>query len=125
MFTLLLAFLMAMCMKKLPLIGKALAVIPFYFAAEFLNTDYGGMGIIMCAVFLIGRELSEPLIFQTTGVLMVNLSYFSRSFIQPFASLAMIPVALYSGKKATGSKWIQWAFYLFYPVHLTVLCFLT
>ena len=121
MFTLLLAFLMAMCMKKLPLIGNALTVIPFYFAAEFLNTDYGGMGIIMCAVFLIGRELSEPLIFQTTGVLMVNLSYFSRSFIQPFASLAMIPVALYSGKKATGSKWIQWAFYLFYPVHLLVL----
>ena len=121
MFTLLLAFLMAMCMKKLPLIGKALVVIPFYFAAELLHTDYSGMGIILCAVFLIGRELPEPLIFQTAGVLLVNLSYFSRSFIQPYATIAMVPIALYSGKKATGSKWIQWAFYLFYPAHLLAL----
>ena len=121
MFTLLLAFLMAMVMKKLPLIGKALAVIPFYLAAELLHTDYGGLGILMAAVFIISRELPESLLFQTTGVLLVNLSYFSRSFIQPFASLAMVPIALYSGKKASRSKLLQWAFYLFYPAHLLVL----
>ena len=34
-----------------------------------------------------------------------------------------IPIALYSGKKATYSRAIQWCFYLFYPVHLTVLVF--
>ena len=121
MFTLLLAFLMAMVMKKLPLIGKALAVIPFYLAAELLHTDYGGLGILMAAVFIISRELPESLLFQTTGVLLVNLSYVSRSFIQPFASLAMVPIALYSGKKASRSKLLQWAFYLFYPAHLLVL----
>ena len=121
MFTLLLAFLMGMLMKKLPLLGKLLAVIPFYFAAELLHTDYGGMGIIMCAVFLIGRKLPEALLFQAIGVLLVNLSYYSRSFIQPYAILAMVPIALYSGKKATGSKWVQRAFYLFYPAHLLVL----
>lgn len=121
MFTLLLAFLMSQIMKKLPLVGKALAVIPFYFAAELLHTDYGGMGIILCAVFIISRELPESLIFQTVGVLLVNLSYFTQSFIQPFATLAMIPIALYSGKKTSGSKLLQWAFYLFYPVHLLIL----
>ena len=41
--------------------------------------------------------------------------------IEMFAVLAMIPIGLYSGKKASGSKVVQWAFYLFYPVHLTVL----
>lgn len=121
MFTLLLAFLMGMLMKKLPLLGKLLAVIPFYFAAELLHTDYGGMGIIMCAVFLIGRELSEPLLFQTVGMVLINMSYFLRSYIQPYAILAIVPIALYSGQKATGSKWVQRAFYLFYPAHLLAL----
>ena len=121
MFTLLLAFLMAICMKKLPLLGKLLAVIPFYFAAELLNTDYGGMGIIMAAVFLISREVPDAMLFRAIGVLSLNLSYFTRSYTQPFASLALFPIAMYSGEKATGSKWIQWAFYLFYPAHLLVL----
>ena len=34
---------------------------------------------------------------------------------------AMVPICLYSGRKATHNKAIQWMFYLFYPVHLTVL----
>ncbi len=27
----------------------------------------------------------------------------------------------YRGRKVSHSKWLQWAFYLFYPVHLLVL----
>lgn len=121
MFTLLLAFFMALVMKKLPLAGKLLAVIPFYFAAELLHTDYGGLGIIMAAVFLIGRDLPEPTVIQTSGLLLVNLCYFQTSFFQPIAAAAMIPIILYSGRKSTKSRLLQWAFYLFYPVHLLVL----
>ena len=40
---------------------------------------------------------------------------------QMLGTLAMIPIALYSGEKKTGSKSLQTAFYLFYPVHLTML----
>ena len=43
--------------------------------------------------------------------------------IEMFSVLAMVPIALYSGRKATSSKVVQWGFYLFYPVHLTVLVF--
>ena len=114
-------FFMAMVMKKLPLLGKVLAVIPFYFAAELLHTDYGGLGIIMAAIFIISRELPETLLFQTCGLLAVNLAYFTSSIIQPFAVLSMVPISLYSGKKISGSKPLQWAFYLFYPVHLLML----
>jgi hypothetical protein len=121
MFTLLLAFSMAMIMKKLPLLGKVLAVIPFYFAAELLHTDYGGLGILIAAIFIISRELPESLLFQTCGLLAANLAYFTSSIIQPFAVLSMIPIGLYSGKKVSGSKPLQWAFYLFYPVHLLIL----
>ena len=33
----------------------------------------------------------------------------------------MIPICLYSGRKATASRAVQLGFYLFYPVHLAVL----
>lgn len=121
MFTLLLAFLMAQCMKKVPLWAKPLLVIPFALAAEFLHTDYGGLGVVLAAVFIIGRELPQSLVIQTAGVVLVNLAYLPTSTIQPLAAVAMVPIGLYSGKKQSQSKLLQWAFYLFYPVHLLVL----
>ena len=54
----------------------------------------------------------------------VRIPVFGLSIpIEMFAVLSMIPIALYSGRKATSSKAVQWGFYLFYPVHLTVLVF--
>ena len=41
--------------------------------------------------------------------------------IELFALFAMIPICLYSGRKATASRAVQLGFYLFYPVHLAVL----
>ena len=35
--------------------------------------------------------------------------------------LSAIPIFFYNGKKLTHSKAVQWAFYLFYPVHIAVL----
>lgn len=121
MFTLLLSYLMLLCMKKLPPWGKVLAVIPFALAAEWLHTDYGAMGVMMAAVFALTRELEEKRMLQTVSVLALGFLVFTTSFIQPLAVLAMIPISLYSGKKATHSKSLQWIFYLFYPVHLAVL----
>ena len=43
--------------------------------------------------------------------------------IEMFAVLAMLPIALYSGKKTSSNRAVQWGFYLFYPVHLLVLVF--
>ena len=90
MFTLLLAFFLAHAMKKLPLWGKLLVVIPFYFAAELLHTDYGGLGIVMAAVFIIGRELPEPMVIQTAGLAITNLAWFSTSFIQQFFAVILL-----------------------------------
>ena len=44
--------------------------------------------------------------------------------LELFGILSILPILLYFGKKHTGSKPVQWAFYLFYPVHLTALCFI-
>lgn len=133
MVTLFFAFLMAMLMEKvenLPL--KVLLLIPFYLFGELLHSDYGGAGIVMVAVFLLTENLPHKRLLQTALMIPAQLlvgswkvTFLGISFpIQLFAIFAMIPIALYSGKKTTHSPILQWGFYLFYPVHMLLLSFL-
>ena len=41
--------------------------------------------------------------------------------LQSFAVLALIPIWLYNGKKGRGGKSMQWAGYLYYPLHMVAL----
>ncbi len=121
MFTLLLGFLMLLCMKKLPMWGKVLVIIPFALAAEWLHTDYGAMGVTTVALFALTRNLEEKRMLQSVGLVGLSALFFLTNFVQPLAVMAMIPISLYSGNKSTQSKTLQWMFYLFYPVHLLIL----
>lgn len=126
MVTLTLGAVMLWCMQKTekPWL-KLLMVLPFVLLAEFLNSDYGGWGIVMIAVFAFFDRLS----LQMTAMILVNAMMNSATVpvfgidvsVQIFAVLAMVPICLYSGKKLTRSKAVQWGFYLFYPLHLLVL----
>lgn len=97
--------------------------------AEWANTDYGGFGVLLVVLF---SQTRGQLWLQTVMVAMfswmvnsLRIPVFGISVpIEMFAVLSMIPIAFYSGKKSFSSKAIQWGFYLFYPVHLTVLIFL-
>lgn len=132
MVTLFFAFLMAMLMERIkePTL-KVLLLIPFYFFGELLQSDYGGAGIVMVAIFLLTENLPHKLLWQTALMIPTQflvgswkLTFFGVSFpIQLFAVFAMLPVALYNGKKTTHSKALQWGFYLFYPVHMLILYF--
>ncbi len=133
MITLLLGFMMGICMKH---VNKphwqVLLIIPFALVAEWLKTDYGGWGIVLIALFILSHDLPQRLVVQTIG--MAAICYLMDSFVMSFGALrvpiemfalaAMVPIGLYSGEKLSRSKALQWAFYLFYPVHLTVLFFL-
>lgn len=121
MVTLLLGFLALLVMKKVPLWTMPLVALPFAMAAEWLHTDYGAMGIMTVALFALTRDLEEKRMLQSVGLVGLSFLFFPTNFIQPMAVLAMIPISLYSGRKATGSKLLQWGFYLFYPLHLLVL----
>lgn len=132
MVTLLLAFCMAMLMEKTDKVSlKILLTVPFYLLADLLNTDYGGAGVLMVAIFLLTENLPHKLLWQTGLLLLAQffvgswkLTFFGISFpIQVFAVFSMIPIALYSGKKTTHSRILQWAFYLFYPAHMAILWF--
>lgn len=131
MLTLLMGFFMLEVMKRCPnLVLKLIAAIPFALLAEWMCTDYGGMGVALIAVFGICRELPHGKILRLLGVAAVlylmpsasvQITRYFRLSIEMFALLALIPIHFYSGRKATASKAVQWGFYLFYPVHLAVL----
>ena len=126
MVTLLLGFIAIESMKKLPrfwpLVFFGCAVI-----AEALGTDYGGLGVMLMVFFAVTRKGSK--ILQTIGVFIIcwMIGGFAWQVgpisvpMEIVGAAAMVPICLYSGRKATRSKAIQWAFYLFYPVHLTIL----
>lgn len=126
MVTLTLGAIMLLCMRKTEKKGvKLLLVIPFAVLAELAKCDYGGWGIAMIAVF----GLIDGAGLQTLGLLLVNGCMASARIpifgipvsVQLFAVLAMVPIALYSGRKLSRSRALQWGFYLFYPVHLLLL----
>ncbi len=130
MVTLLLGFLYGVNAKRIqkPWLRLLLAL-PFMAVAEWLGTDYGGWGVALIALFVLTRELPHRLPVQTVGLALICWAMDSyrmpiwgiRVPIELFAVLSMVPIAAYSGKKVTASRWVQRGFYLFYPVHLTVL----
>ena len=126
MVTLTLGAIMLLCMRKTEKNWqKLLLVIPFAILAELAKSDYGGWGIAMIAVF----ALAEHPVAQCLWICLVNGAMNSAGIpilgvtvsVQLFAGFAMLLILLYSGKKLTNSKAVQWGFYLFYPVHLLLL----
>ena len=127
MVTLTLGAVMLLCMRKTEKKWlKLLMVLPFAILAELAQCDYGAGGIVMIAVFALFDRLS----LQTVALFLVNWQLLPSAavsvfgvvvIIQLLAVAAMVPIGLYSGRKLTHSRAVQWAFYLFYPVHLLVL----
>lgn len=105
---------------------KLLAVSAGFALGQLLQTDYGGYGVLLIVLF---SQARRKWWLQTVLVAMFAWMMDSvpvqvlgmRIPIEMFALLAMLPIGCYSGRKRSDSKVLQWAFYLFYPVHLTVL----
>lgn len=131
MVTLLLGAMALLAMKQMtrPLL-KVLVLLLFACLADFMNTDYGGAGVLLIGLFGLTREWKYGWLVQLLGMYLIcrwiipgGVVWFIDRyvFIEIFAILALIPIWLYSGKKSTSSRAVQWAFYLFYPVHLWIL----
>lgn len=130
MVTLLIGFVMLQCMEHVSGFWKYILLVPFYLLANLLNTDYGGMGVALIALFAWSRGMQGEGIVQLIGMAILFRNSFMvtmggvRFPLGMFAILALIPIHFYSGKKRTSGKPLQWAFYLFYPAHMTVLLLL-
>lgn len=125
MATLLLAFLAIQAEKRCKPAWKIPVLLVFVVLAELLRTDYGGIGVCTVLLFYMTRQRPHRWVLQIAGLLLLNaLLPGSTLFfvpIQLLATLAMVPICLYSGRKSTHSRMIQWGFYLFYPLHLLLL----
>ena len=134
MFTLLLGLLLLESMEKCRSpVGKALLVLPFSLAAECFQTDYGGYGVALIALFSLTREMPRRGWLQLAGMALICWAMDSATIViggttvsvELFALLAMLPIALYSGRKATQSRGAQLGLYFFYPAHLAILAGVT
>ena len=126
MVTLFLGYLMVLWMRHS---NPVLPLVVCFVLAELAKCDYGGLGIAM--IWMLGVTEKEKWCWTTRilGLLMI-FSQMSSAVILiagaripiQYAGLgALLPMALYSGKKRWDSRWYQFLFYLFYPVHLGVL----
>ena len=127
MVTLVLGCCMVCCMEKLKSAWRYGLVVPFVLAAEYLHSDYAGTGIAMIALFALTRQMPGKELLHLLGLVFlcwtgerIQLGHFAVP-MQLFAVFALIPIAFYNGRKSSDNKFLQWGFYLFYPVHLLVL----
>lgn len=127
MVTLLLGFLMIEAMKRVKGFWKIAVILPFFLLAEKLRTDYSGNGIMLIAMLALTKDVKQEKLLRMAGF--VILLWFGALIqigpvtvpVELFGLIGVPFMFCYQGKKRTYSKTAQWAFYLFYPVHLTVL----
>lgn len=83
-------------------------------AAKLLCVDYSFFGIAMIVLIYL-YSIHHNLLILILGIIFLNASAGS---LQIFGALAVIPIALYNGKRGLSLKYI---FYIFYPAHLLIL----
>ncbi len=128
MFTLLLGFLMIQAIGRMKGFWKFLVVIPFYLISDWIPMDHGGEGILLIAMLELTYGITHQNLWRLGGFCALfidstrwNVGYEIMLPIKRFALFALIPILCYRGHKCTYSKKVQWAFYLFYPVHIFLL----
>ena len=91
-------------------------IIPIYYRHFPVDFDYGFFGIMLpVGVYLMpGRILK--LAMMAAGLIALGIVF---PGVQMWGLLALIPLALYSGKK--GKLPMKHFFYIYYPVHMAVL----
>ena len=90
-------------------------------AAEFLNTDYAGVGVLCIFLFYVGADkktAKAPLFALAILVLSIDWDTLIN-ITELFALVSLVPILLHNGQK--GAKMNRWVFYVFYPGHLAVL----
>lgn len=83
--------------------------------AQLLDTDYSAFGVASMMIMYMFRE-------NKTSLIICGAVSFLWSPVEMPTILGFVPIALYNG---TRGRQIKYFFYAFYPVHLTILYFIT
>jgi len=100
-------------LERIQIVGADMTVLMLVmFLADFLRTDYSGMGVLTITAMYIFRK--NKVLSMTAGCVVLTI----MSFSEVTAFFAIIAVALYNGKRGLKMKYF---FYAFYPAHLLLL----
>lgn len=119
------AFRSRQALQKLSLLPLLLCMLLAY----VLQTDYGALGVLAIFVCYYGSNqyrlyrLGGVILLEAFTLLIQGQSLQADDLLYTFlyilyASLSLLLLSRYNGKKGTLPKWI---FYTFYPLHITIL----
>ena len=92
-----------------------LAALACAVVAQLAGTDYGAIGVaLIVALYLTRKDRKKQCIIGAVLLL-----------FEITAPLAFVLVWFYNGQRGRCPQWAKWAFYGFYPVHLTLLALVT
>ncbi len=91
-------------------------VLPKLLPGTDFAVDYGYWGVLLPVLISLSDNDWGKLALTAIGLVLVSLYL---GWIQWFSLIALIPLALYSGKR--GKYKLKWLFYIYYPAHLAVI----
>ncbi len=103
--------------KPILLLISAVIIICTTSFADTLGTDYSGYGILIIVIFYVFR--GKPLL---TLLAIYMATYYMSTYLELYALFALIPITLHNHKKGPSLKYF---FYLYYPLHMLVLYFIS
>ena len=98
--------------------------LPFMVIGKYLGGSYGMYGVAMVVLFLLTRDIPYAKAAQLIGMVLLSLrmaGFPGHIGVQVYAIAALVPIFLYSGEKHSRNPAHQWAFTLFYPLHMILL----
>lgn len=123
-----------LCERDIPPAGAMVPAVALALLAEWLDTDYGGAGVVLVFAFYLAKEAGQRvwilIIWAVYTYVIGSWSegnfyghygwyYVSVAVLCTIYTMPAIPlIAWYNGQKGKVSKYL---FYWFYPVHLWVL----
>lgn len=116
-FTLLLGiFLMYMLQRTNQVFVRVCYILLAMWAALIAGMSYDYRGILLIMIYYVCRN-------NVAAKVVLGAAWnFLWTGVQQFGALASIPIALYNGEKGRSMKYV---FYVFYPVHLLILYYIS
>ena len=76
--------------------------------------------LIISCIFIFSYNLAWYLIYPSwNNIPLIDMS------LQVYSTFAIFPLFLYSGKRGYNSKWFQYGCYIFFPVHILIIYFIS